>query len=185
MSWSSQWETLIKLVKRQEAALQIDPTKLVEARLARAMSQEEAAIATDLSARTIQRIEAGHPASLESTKALLTIFGTDIIHDPEAAAASVPASPWRAVGGQIAGASRRTAVLGFAGIRLLFVANFILVALAKPFLPEQTGLWVGGEGFVIGTMSQPPVTAPEVLGYWIIPLMLLAAAALLPSYRAD
>ncbi len=170
------------LVIRQEVTLQIDPTKLVEARLARAMSQEEAAIATDLSARTIQRIEAGQPASLESTKALLTIFGADIIFDPEAAAAAMPASPWRAVGRQIAGVSRWSAVMGFAGLRLLFVANFVLVALAKPFLPGQTGLWIGGEGFVIGTMSEPPLSVPEVLGYWIMPLMLLAAALLLLSF---
>ncbi len=162
--------------------MQIDPTKLVEARLARAMSQEEAAIAADLSSRTIQRIEAGYPASLESTKALLTIFGADIIHDPEAPVAPAAVSPWKEVGLKIGSVSRRSVGIGFAGLRLLFVANFVLIAFAKPFMPGQTGMWVSAKGFIIGTLSQPPAAAPEVLGYWIIPLMLVAAAALLMSF---
>ena len=162
--------------------MQIDPAKLVEARLARAMSQEGAAIAADLSTRTIQRIEAGQPASLESTKALLTIFGADIIHEPFAPAQTPGRSPWQAVGSQIRTASRRTAVMGFAGLRLLFVVNLVLVALLKPILPDHTGLWVGDRGFAIGVMNQPPQTASEVLGYAIIPVVLLAAAAVLLSF---
>ncbi len=158
--------------------MQIDPTKLVEARLARAMSQEEAAIATDLSTRTIQRIEAGHPASLESTKALLTVYGADIIHDPEAQAAGNGLSPWPTIAHQIGQVSQRGVTLGFAGLRLLFVANFLLIALAKLVVPEQTGMFIGEHGFALGTMRNPPANAADTLGYWIIPLMLIAAAAL-------
>ncbi len=161
--------------------MQIDPTKLVEARLARAMSQEEAAIAADLSARTIQRIEAGHPASLESTKALLTIFGADIIHDPLAVAGRAPQSPWLAVGSQISVASRQSASWGFDALRLLFVINFLLVALAKLFVPDQTGLFTNRDGFAVGLFKQQPVGATELLGYWIMPVMVLAAAAVLFS----
>lgn len=159
--------------------MQIDPVKLAEARLARAMSQEEAAIATDLSARTIQRIEAGHPASLESTKALLTIFGADIIHDPQAQAAAVTQSPWRQVGAQIASATRRSASLSFEGLRWLLAVEFALVAAAKFLIPGQTGLFVDNDGFAIGVFKSVPIGAPEMLGYWISPLMLLAAAMLL------
>ena len=158
--------------------MQIDPARLVAARLARAMSQEEAAIATDLSARTIQRIEAGHAASLESTKALLTIFGADIIHDPQADAAMLPQSPWRQIGAQLARVSRLSASYGFDALRLLLVVQFAIVALAKLVVPGQTGLFVDGDGFAIGLFSNPPVGASELLGLWITPLMLLAAAAL-------
>lgn len=161
--------------------MQIDPAKLVEARMGRAMSQEEAAIATDLSARTIQRIEAGYPASLESTKALLTIFGADIIHDPDQPALADQASPWRQVATQIGWTARRSAGWSFDGLRFLFVANFILIALLKPFLPQQTGLFVGDGGFVVGVLSERPASVEEILGYWISPLMLLAAIALLAS----
>ena len=157
--------------------MQIDPTKLVEARLARAMSQEEAAIAADLSARTIQRIEAGHAASLESTKALLTTFGAEIIHDPLADTTTAAPSPWTAVRSQIGRASRQSASWGFDALRLLFVANFLLVALAKPFVPNQAGLFVGGDGFAVGLFKQQPVGANELLGYWIMPAMVLAAVA--------
>lgn len=162
--------------------MQIDPAKLQQARLARAMSQEEAAIATDLSARTIQRIEAGHPAALESTKALLTIFGADIICDPQAVIAGAAISPWAAVGSQLGSASLRSAKFGFAALRWLFVANFVLVACAKLIAPDQTGLFVGSKGFIIGAIRQPPVGVPELLGYWIIPAMLLAALGLALSF---
>lgn len=161
--------------------MQIDPNKLVEARLSRAMSQEEAAIASDLSARTIQRIEAGHPASLESTKALLTIFGADIIHDPDQPAISDQASPWRQVATRIGWTARRSAGWSFDGLRFLFVLNFFLVAIAKPFLPQQTGLFVGDRGFLVGVLAERPAATEEVLGYWISPLMVLAAVALLAS----
>ena len=163
--------------------MQIDPAKLSEARLARAMSQEEAAIAADLSARTIQRIEAGHPASLESTKALLTVFGADIIHDPAAAAGAVPQSPWRQVGAQMASAARRSANLGFDGFRLLLVIQFVLVALAELVVPDQTGLFVDADGFAIGLFREAPSGAVEQLGLWITPLMLVAAAALLFTFE--
>lgn len=161
--------------------MQIDPTKLVEARLARAMSQEEAAIAADLSARTIQRIEAGHSASLESTKALLTTFGAEIIHDPLAEVAIAQTSPWIDVAAQIGRASRRSASWGFDGLRLLFVLNFVLIALAKPFVPDQTGLFVDNDGFVLGLLHQQPAGTSEILGYWIMPTMLLVAITLLLS----
>jgi DNA-binding XRE family transcriptional regulator len=181
MSWSSIESEGSFVGTRLEAAMQIDPTKLVEARMARAMSQEEAAIAADLSTRTIQRIEAGLPASLESTKALLTIFGAEIIHDPEAKALSVHASPWALVAAQVARASRRSAGLGFDGLRLLFAANFLLVGAAKPFLPDRTGMFVGGDVKAIGLLARQPLGSQEVLGYWIMPLMAVAAVALLMS----
>lgn len=164
--------------------MQIDPRKLVEARLARAMSQEEAAIATDLSGRTIQRIEAGQPASLESTKALLTVFGVDIICDPEPAPVSAQPSPWPAALADLKQQSRHWANLGFGGFRLLFVVNFVLVALAKLAIPQQTGLFMDTDGFAIGTFRRVPTGAPEVLGYWIIPVMLIAASLVAFSFGA-
>lgn len=41
-------------------------------------SQEELAAVSDLSVRTIQRIEAGHPAGLEARKALASAFGLSV-----------------------------------------------------------------------------------------------------------
>lgn len=161
--------------------MQIDPTKLVEARLARAMSQEEAAIASDLSARTIQRIEAGHAASLESTKALLTIFGGNIIHDPAVAAPEALNSSWQSLSSQIKRISRLSASLGFDSLRILFAATFMLIAAAKPFVPGQAGLFVRGDFYDLGLLKHAPAGSHEVLGYWIVPLMVVAAAAILVS----
>ncbi|WP_295634979.1 helix-turn-helix transcriptional regulator [Novosphingobium sp.] len=161
--------------------MQIDPSKLVEARLARSMSQEEAAIASDLSARTIQRIEAGHAASLESTKALLTIFGANIIHDPTVATPEALNSPWQSLASQIRRTSRLSASLGFDSLRILFAVTFIVIAVAKPLVPRQTGLFVRGEFYDLGLLKHPPAGSHEVLGYWIMPLMVVAAAAILVS----
>lgn len=47
-------------------------------RLQRGWSQEHLAEMTGLSTRTIQRIERGHPCSLETLNALASVFETDI-----------------------------------------------------------------------------------------------------------
>ena len=47
-------------------------------RLQRGWSQQQLAEASGLSARTIQRIEAGQPASLESLKCLAVVFEVDL-----------------------------------------------------------------------------------------------------------
>lgn len=46
-------------------------------RLQRGWSQQQLADASGLSARTIQRIEAGHPASTESLKSIAAVFDVD------------------------------------------------------------------------------------------------------------
>lgn len=161
--------------------MKIDPEKLVIERLARAMSQEEAAIACELSARTIQRIEAGQAASLESTKALITIFGVGIISDPVAQFEGNEQSAGRVVLNRLGLASRTSARWGFDGARSMFAMLFVIVAFAKLVVPSQTGLFVN-EGFGgLGVLAAPPVGSVEVLDYWIIPIMLVAAAAFLFS----
>jgi DNA-binding XRE family transcriptional regulator len=160
--------------------VQIDPAKLVEARLARAMSQEEAAMACDLSARTIQRIEAGHPASLESTKALVSTFGRVVLY--ELAADGVGrALPWKLAPAGIERASRLFASLGFDGLRVLFAAVCLVIAVAKPLVPGRTGLFVHGDVYALGLLRSVPAGAHEVLGYWIAPLMIVSAGSLLAS----
>jgi len=46
-------------------------------RLKRGWSQEQLAEASGLSARTIQRVEAGHPGSVETLKSIATVFEVD------------------------------------------------------------------------------------------------------------
>jgi DNA-binding XRE family transcriptional regulator len=174
---------VVKPSVTQEAKLQIDPTKLIEARLGRAMSQEEVAIACDLSTRTIQRIEAGHTASLESTKALLTTFGASIIHDPEATAPRKLQLPWRMMALQIRRNVRLSTGFCFDGLRIVFAAVFMLIAAAKPFVPDQTGMFVGRNFLGIGLLNSPPAGSNEVLGLWITPLMIVAAGATLLTVR--
>ena len=46
-------------------------------RLKRGWSQQQLAEAAGLSARTIQRVEAGHPASIETLKSIAAVFEVD------------------------------------------------------------------------------------------------------------
>ena len=55
---------------------------------------------------------------------------------------------------------------------------FLILALMKPFLPRYTGLWVGPGEFAFsvrmgGTMTNPPSSVHELLGWWLIPVCLV------------
>ena len=57
-------------------------------------------------------------------------------------------------------------------------------ALFKPFMPERIGLWVreltpGDPTYQLGRVSAPPTDARELLGWYIIPLGLMAGAGFL------
>lgn len=56
--------------------------------------------------------------------------------------------------------------------------GFLACAVLKPFMPDQVGMWVHAGGFTIGTVSAHE-TAHELLGWWIIPVGLIAGALLL------
>jgi uncharacterized membrane protein len=54
---------------------------------------------------------------------------------------------------------------------------FLLLALIKPFFPENTGFWVGPDQFsfsfrVGATMTNPASPVHEVMGWWLIPVCL-------------
>jgi len=55
--------------------------------------------------------------------------------------------------------------------------GFFACALLKPFMPAQIGLWIRGNGFTLGAVDAPG--ANELLGWWIIPVGLIAGAVLL------
>ena len=65
-------------------------------RLQRGWSQEQLSDISGLSSRTIQRLERGHPASLESLKTLAAVFEIDLkqLQEPDMDA-DVPAPPVR------------------------------------------------------------------------------------------
>ncbi len=58
---------------------------------------------------------------------------------------------------------------------------FLVMAVLKPFVPNLVGLWVGGPGhpgmFALGIQTDHP-DAQEVLGWWGIPLYVVAGALL-------
>ena len=60
----------------------------------------------------------------------------------------------------------------------LLGAALIITALAKPFHPEKTGLWLNDKGFSIRMgVTDHTFRGTEVLGWWIIPLGLIAGVA--------
>ncbi|HEV2533517.1 DUF1700 domain-containing protein [Phenylobacterium sp.] len=79
----------------------------------------------------------------------------------------------------------RLAGLSVAGFLLFMVSlvgygmagGFLFVAVWKPFDPAHVGMWSSGPGnFTMGTLDHP--VSPELLGWWIIPVGLVAGLAL-------
>lgn len=157
--------------------MQISAKRLIDARQALAMSQEEAAIAAVLSSRTIQRIEAGYPASLESTKALVAVFGEEVLADPAAIGPPSATILLLQLGGLAAKRQRNIASYGFDGARLFPAAILMMLALAKPFQPGNIGLFIDKDAASMGWHSVPVASGEEILGLWIIPLMILLSLA--------
>jgi uncharacterized membrane protein len=54
---------------------------------------------------------------------------------------------------------------------------FLVCAILKPMFPAQIGAWSDGYNFSIGTVDGPHST--ELLGWWLIPVCLIASAAFL------
>ncbi len=75
------------------------------------------------------------------------------------------------------------------GMGYLLSIGLLLVAVIKPFDPDQVGLFahVNG-GYSLGIFDAIPATSTELLGYWIIPLSMVVSLflyiALTKSLRA-
>jgi hypothetical protein len=75
-------------------------------------------------------------------------------------------------------------VLISSALGYFFGAVFILVAILKPFHPQTAGLWLLHDStgdpefsFRMGFSSTPP-DGRDLLGWWIVPLGILAGCAL-------
>ncbi len=69
-------------------------------------------------------------------------------------------------------------IVGTSGALLyMFSVAFLIVAVAKPIVPHQVGMWLGPTGGVsnFGVMGDYPRGTPEILGWWIVPISLAAA----------
>lgn len=73
-----------------------------------------------------------------------------------------------------------TAIFGY-GIALAL----ILLVLYKPFAPLEVGLWSQGPGrtLILGVLTPPPEGTHEILGWWIIPIGLILALAIIYLIR--
>lgn len=70
-----------------------------------------------------------------------------------------------------AGRSAAAAVLGFLAVSFyLCAAAFAAMAVLKPILPLQVGLWTGPQLFAFAIMDKPQLDTTELLGYAIIPV---------------
>jgi uncharacterized membrane protein len=86
-------------------------------------------------------------------------------------------------------AALRWATTGIEGFMVFVIAvvgyatggAFLLLALLKPFFPQYTGFWVGPGQFSFSfrmgaTMTNPAPPVHEVLGWWLIPVCLVAGS---------
>jgi hypothetical protein len=81
----------------------------------------------------------------------------------------------------------RWAAVSLAGLFVLIpviagyvaAACFFIAALVKPFAPERVGLWHVKSDEIslhVGLMHSPPPPGEELLGWWLVPLGLMAGA---------
>jgi hypothetical protein len=93
-------------------------------------------------------------------------------------------SPWLLLRGLYRGAG--IGIAGGAALLALVVgyvaaASLLVAALMKPFAPDRVGLWrLGSDELSLRlglAPALPPPRGEELLGWWIVPLGLLAAAA--------
>ena len=86
-------------------------------------------------------------------------------------------------------AALRWATTGVEGFMVFVIAltgyatgvAFLLLAIMKPLFPVNTGLWVGPDEFNFSfrmgaTMTNPASPVHEVLGWWLIPVCLVAGS---------
>lgn len=66
--------------------------------------------------------------------------------------------------------------IGLGGvISYTFALSFTAIAILKPILPQNVGLWWGERASNFGFFSSPPEHTSELLGLWITPISLVAA----------
>jgi hypothetical protein len=123
-------------------------------------------------------------AALGSPEELASEYVTDNL----LARAEISRSPWRVLDSLF-----RWASLSIAGFLVLLISivgyvlgvSFMLCAVFKPFHPHTAGLWIIPNGAGASEISlhlgfaNPPASAHEVLGWWIVPLGLIGGAALI------
>lgn len=75
-----------------------------------------------------------------------------------------------------AGRSVVNFVIGLICLSLLATGtSFLAVAVLKLIAPQHVGFWTTKGGVDFGAMAAPPTGVPERLGFWIIPISLVAA----------
>jgi hypothetical protein len=163
--------------------------------LFRGMNSEDAReIVEELRSHLMDRVAAGGDATPADVDAALTALGSpealanEYMTDKLLARAEVSRSPVR-----IMESLFRWASLSVAGFFVLvgsltgyFLGSvFILVAALKPFHPQTAGLWLlpdstgGSEISLRLGFGTVPSAGREILGWWIVPIGLLAGCAVL------
>jgi hypothetical protein len=179
-----------------------DANQKIEAYLAKLRAQfrnfndqQVAEIVAELRSHILDKLEIAGDATPSQVDAILAALGTpeelagQYIMDNVLARAEVSRSPLR-----ILASLFRWASLSVAGFFVLLGsvlgyfcgAAFILVAILKPFHPQTAGLWLLHDAtgdpefsFRMGFGAVP--AGRDLLGWWIIPLGLLAGCALVTA----
>ncbi len=166
----------------------------VRAQLRGFNDQQVAEIVAELRSHVIDKLaisgDAVTPAKLTRSSrpsALRKNLANQYITDNLLARAEVSRSPLRILDSLFRWASLSVAgffVLISSVLGYFFGAVFILVAILKPFHPQTAGLWLLHDStgdpefsFRMGFSSTPP-DGRDLLGWWIVPLGILAGCAL-------
>ncbi|MCH8135321.1 MAG: helix-turn-helix transcriptional regulator [Proteobacteria bacterium] len=148
-----------------------------ELRLKKSWSQEKLADMAGVRLRTIQRIETDGVASLQSRTAIANAFEIEPVElDVEVQGPTECEKPNKLQMRLVSFAlSWVESVLRGTCIFLASVmgASLFAMALVKPFMPENVGLFTSKTSLSFGIIGNT-VNMQEHLGYWVIPLALVS-----------
>jgi hypothetical protein len=176
-----------------------DANQKIEAYLAKLRAQfrsfndqQVAEIVAELRSHILDKLEIAGDATPSQVDTILAALGTpeelagQYVTDNVLARAEVSRSPLRILASLFRWASLSVAgffVLLGSVLGYFFGAVFILVALLKPFHPQTAGLWLlhhatGDSEFSFRMGFGTVPAGRDLLGWWIVPLGLLAGCAL-------
>lgn len=139
---------------------------------------ERLSIIAEIESHLAERLASGIP--VEATLAKLgwpELLARGYLEDHELARALARSSPSLLLSNILARATRSLFALGAGFVGLLLFAlslGFLAIAVLKPVAPASVGLWTGPNLFALGFFAGPP-GGHENLGYWLIPLSLMAS----------
>jgi uncharacterized membrane protein len=142
--------------------------------------EERQPIVSEIESHLADRAAQGALAAAIFALGAPEILATTDLEDRAVRRALANPAPFRLLLGVLTRSGRNLLAITDGFIALVFYAialAFALMAVLKPFTPQNVGFWTGGGGINFGAVFGQPIPADERLGYCIIPIAIAGGVA--------